>query len=691
MKLYNKKGFFALTKLTSFLILGLFVFIAGGCGDDDENGPEAPVITSLNPDSGLVGSVVTITGSNFGTSSTETTVNFGTASANINTISPTLINVDVPNGLSTGTIIVTVTLDGRTSNQVEFEVTELPVPSIDNIDPTTGLPGTPITITGTNFSDVEGENTVSIADENVAVTSASTTEIVATVPDSLGAGEISISVTVDGRTSNLVSFTVLAPEISSISPGNGPIGTVVEINGNNFSTDMEDNTVTFGDVVADITSVTATQIITEVPLGVPASALQVRVIVNGSASNGLQFNVEGPAANTVDPTTGPPGTTVTISGTNFSPNSTDNEVRFGNEVADIMAATTTSLTVEVPPTVAVETVPISITVLGQEAAGSLTFTVFIPVPPLHWVQETAGGENQLVKREVDDQGNVQITTIRSTTNTIDAIAVDPETETVYWAETEVTFIPSFQIIGNIYDAPGNVIYTGNPITSMDIDTENNQIYWTENTAVFFRADLNGNNVDPLFEGQTFEALRALTLDVDNGNIYFVDDADDQNNNLTSTVYRGDLNGTMATPIYRETDRPAGSSITGFIDLAVNGNSIYMAGSQAAGQTSQILTGNTDGNATLSMVYQSNPGNNDPMPRILGLTIDREFDYLYWINFGDAPPDRDNNGTIFRGPSNGSLDPEEIEGPLNLPNLTTNPIKNGRSRNKPNRLNIGFSF
>ncbi|MCG8384939.1 MAG: IPT/TIG domain-containing protein, partial [Cytophagales bacterium] len=120
MKLY-KKEFLIWTQIIFFFTP--ILFLVNGCGDDDDNGPESPVITSLNPDSGLVGTAVDITGLNFGTNSSVVSVSFGTSSATVNSITATLINVDVPDDLSAGE--VTVTVEGRISNEATFEVTEL--------------------------------------------------------------------------------------------------------------------------------------------------------------------------------------------------------------------------------------------------------------------------------------------------------------------------------------------------------------------------------------------------------------------------------------------------------------------------------------------------------------------------------------------------------------------------------------
>ncbi len=81
-----------------------------------------PAITRLNPTSGPVGTSVTITGSNFGSTQGMSTVKFDGKSAGTATSwSATRILVKVPAGAQSGKVVVTV--KGLQSNGVEFTVT----------------------------------------------------------------------------------------------------------------------------------------------------------------------------------------------------------------------------------------------------------------------------------------------------------------------------------------------------------------------------------------------------------------------------------------------------------------------------------------------------------------------------------------------------------------------------------------
>jgi hypothetical protein len=111
----------------------------------------SPAITSLNPTFGPVGTVVTISGANFGTSQGTSTIAFNGAKATPSSWGATSITAPVPAGATTGTVVVSV--GGLTSNGVTFAVTSLP-PSITGLSPSSAVAGSgPLTlmVTGTNF------------------------------------------------------------------------------------------------------------------------------------------------------------------------------------------------------------------------------------------------------------------------------------------------------------------------------------------------------------------------------------------------------------------------------------------------------------------------------------------------------------------------------------------------------------
>ena len=162
--------------------------------------PPTPTLTGFSPSSGIVGTTVTVTGTNFA----SPTVSFNGTAATVTASTATSITTTVPNGATTGKITVvsgTTTLTSANS----FTVT-LPQPTITSFTPTSGAVGTAVTITGTNFN----SPTVSFNGTSAVVGSSTATSITTSVPT--GATTGNISVTSNGTTvySN-TAFTVTVP------------------------------------------------------------------------------------------------------------------------------------------------------------------------------------------------------------------------------------------------------------------------------------------------------------------------------------------------------------------------------------------------------------------------------------------------------------------------------------------------
>jgi len=139
--------------------------------------------------------------------------------------------------------------------------------------------------------------------------------------------------------------------IISFSPSSGPIGTTVIINGTGFSATAAQDSVTFNGVSATVSSATTTQLMVTVPATATTGAIAV-ISPSGSATSAASFTVTAtngaPTITSFTPSIGPPGTAVTISGTNFDTNPSADRTQFNTSFAQIMSATATSLTTSVP-------------------------------------------------------------------------------------------------------------------------------------------------------------------------------------------------------------------------------------------------------------------------------------------------------------------------------------------------------
>ena len=353
------------------------------CRKDDDKAPPAPpllTITSFSPQSGAVGATVTVTGTNFSTTANENTVTFhDDISATVTAATATTLTVTVPTGAETGKVAVAVNGQNAVSSD---DFTVIPPPTITSFSPQSGAVGATVTVTGTNFSTIANENTVTFHDGILAtVTTATATALTVTLPNGAETGKVIVAVNGQSVASE-DDFTVIPPPtITSFSPRSGAVGTAVTVTGTNFSTTANENTVTFhDDISATVTAATATALTVTLPNG--AETGKITVAVNGQrAASEDEFTViPPPTITSFSPQSGAVGTMVTITGTNFSTTANENTVTFHDDIsATVTAATATELTVTVPT--GAGTGKVVVAVSGQSAASEDDFKV-IPPPTI---------------------------------------------------------------------------------------------------------------------------------------------------------------------------------------------------------------------------------------------------------------------------------------------------------------------
>ncbi|MFA5669590.1 MAG: IPT/TIG domain-containing protein [Balneolaceae bacterium] len=208
--------------------------------------------------------------------------------------SDTVMIATVPLGAQTGLISVVSAAD--TVLGPNFQVLNQ---SISKISPTTGVAGTEVTITGTDFSSKLNKNIVTFNGKVATVQSASEIELVVIVPNDASTGEVAVTINTIEKKGPI--FTVqeeaIVPEIYSISPDTGYVGLEVTISGKNFGAEPSDNDVWFSgsstDVQGIVKSASTTELLVEVPYGVETGPISV--VVNNQAVQGPVFTVvEGP-------------------------------------------------------------------------------------------------------------------------------------------------------------------------------------------------------------------------------------------------------------------------------------------------------------------------------------------------------------------------------------------------------------
>jgi hypothetical protein len=151
------------------------------------------------------------------------------------------------------------------------------VPAITSFNPVSGPPGTVVMLTGANFTTAKS---VKVGTKSASFTINSDTSLTLTVPS--GANNAKITVTNSfGPGASLTAFLV-APVISSFSPGKGPVGTTVTLKGANFSAATA---VMVGTVAANFTVISDTKMTLTVPTGAVTAPISVSNAYGTGVSN----------------------------------------------------------------------------------------------------------------------------------------------------------------------------------------------------------------------------------------------------------------------------------------------------------------------------------------------------------------------------------------------------------------------
>ncbi|MBO9703331.1 MAG: IPT/TIG domain-containing protein [Sporocytophaga sp.] len=340
--------------------------------------PAVPTITSFTPSSGYYNQPITITGTNLASVSS---IYFGSDMVfDFVVNSPTSITAKVPFGEASGRISLT-TLGGGTESAEVFTKIFESAPTFNSFSPSSGPVGTKVTITGSNFLSMGAIEFGGIFIQDFVINSATSLSI--RVPEGSTSGKIKLlSESSPGAIHEVQSatdFTITpksAPTITSLTPTTASVGSTITINGTNF---LPTYYLVFKDInVTDFTVNSSSSITAVVPTGATTGKIGV-VTAEGTAVSSANLTIVVSAAPTIssfNPTSGAVGSTVTITGTNFTGASS---VKFNNVSAiSFSVVSSTSITAVVPA--GATTGKVTITTAGGTAVSASDFTLLILAP-----------------------------------------------------------------------------------------------------------------------------------------------------------------------------------------------------------------------------------------------------------------------------------------------------------------------
>jgi hypothetical protein len=357
----------------------------------DSQYAEAPTISSFSPESGPVGTTVTVSGTHFSGASNVSSVSLGDSPASATIVSDTTLTFAVPAGASTGTISVSNAAGSDTSTD-SFTVFQTPAFDEDTpFSPSDGGVGQEVTLSGTHFT---GVNSVTIGGKAAPINSISDTEIDTAVPAGAKAGTGSITIKGPAGSASASGFTVDSgsPAVTSFSPTSGAPGASIKITGTNLlNSDLSNPDVMFTGA-ADAATFTdgKTQSKTALFVDVPADAESGTITVMntvGSGTSKTSFIVLGtPNISSVSPAFGVKNTPVVIKGDTFTGAKSVTFSSDGNPdvTVNLVASNIkgdTQITVKAPSLVAGATYTVKVTGKTSDVSAASSDTFYFEQKP----------------------------------------------------------------------------------------------------------------------------------------------------------------------------------------------------------------------------------------------------------------------------------------------------------------------
>ena len=362
-----------------------------------------PTITSFSPTSGVPGTIVTINGTDLAEVSS---VKFNGLVASFTVLSPTQLTATVPAGATSGRITVT-TFRGTGTSATDFII----LPTITSFYPSSGLPGTTVSIFGTKLDTVTA---VAFNGHGATFTIEAFYAIQATVPSGATTGKISLT-TPAGTSFSATNFTVLSvPTITGFNPLAGPAGARVTIWGTGFT---GVSSVKFNGKAASFNVLSSTQLTANVSTGTTSGRITVTT-PGGTATSPSDFVIAVPPTVTgFSPGSGAPGTPVVITGTNFN---TANAVAFNTtSTIGLTIYSPTEIRVTVPAGATTGKIKVTNAAGGAYSAAAFlvrpTITSFSPGTGLPGFNVTIHGANFESASAVQFNGRAATFTINSPT------------------------------------------------------------------------------------------------------------------------------------------------------------------------------------------------------------------------------------------------------------------------------------
>ncbi|MBT2557204.1 IPT/TIG domain-containing protein [Hymenobacter sp. ISL-91] len=305
----------------------------------------SPFISQLTPAEGRAGTLVTLRGLRFDAGTAGNIVRFNGVATPVLSATATTLTVRVPPAATSGTVQV-ATADGAGRTTQVFTIYQ--PPTLTAVAPDEGIPGSRITLTGTEFGALAGQDTVWFNNTPALVEQATPTQLTVRVPANATSGFVRIG-TRGGAVESTRAFTVwYPPTLAGFSPARGKAGTLVSITGSRFAP-AERNTVLVGaGATATVVQATAESLQIKIPTGSQTGPLRVQTPGGTAVSEQAFTFLPAPGITSFSPAQASVGEVLTLTGTDFLVDGLADTVYVDGIRATVLTSSATQATVRVP-------------------------------------------------------------------------------------------------------------------------------------------------------------------------------------------------------------------------------------------------------------------------------------------------------------------------------------------------------
>lgn len=355
-----------------------------------------PVISGIYPKEGTWSTILTIKGK-FHPARERNIIRIGDVTAQYISNSKDSIKVYIPVNLTKHNNLVVNNSSPFTV--VSADTFKLLAPVINSVTPLTGVTGSDVVIRGYYFGG-NSSATVKFGSVEAYIVDFSDSYLICRVPETLGNGPIKITVTAGSQSSVFKDdFILINPVVNTIYPLAGTFNDEITIEGDNLaSANVYFKDDLYGLTEATIISNSATKIVARVPLSIDSIPRKIDVQVQSAHFIYPQpFILSPPEITSVSAPVFGAGENVTITGRNFNPVFSSNQVFWGSSPLSVISSTPTEIVAGIPLSLPRGINPVKVKAGGYLRSGSELFEIHSPwskiIPPqsLNWSSDPTFG------------------------------------------------------------------------------------------------------------------------------------------------------------------------------------------------------------------------------------------------------------------------------------------------------------